>query len=131
MMYDYLAANAWISHAILNMFGFDAVLNKTQISSRDFSIVVRRGCDAVEPAALFVSAVLAFPAPWKKKAVGIVAGSLVLLAVNILRIVSLFWIGIVARPLFAKIHLEIWPLLFILAAFALCAAWIRWTRNPA
>ncbi|MFA7344350.1 MAG: hypothetical protein WC003_08610 [Terrimicrobiaceae bacterium] len=130
-MYDYLAANAWISHALLNLFGFGTVLNQTQISSGDFSIVVRRGCDAVEPAALFASAVLAFPAPWEKKALGIVAGSLVLLAVNILRIVSLFWVGIVARPLFAKAHLEIWPLLFILAAFALCAAWIRWVNGNA
>lgn len=130
-MYDYLAANAWLSHSILNLFGFETLLNKTQISSGNFSIVVRRGCDAVEPAALFVSAVLAFPAPWKKKVLGIVAGSLVLLLINILRIVSLFWIGIVARPHFAKAHLEIWPLLFILAAFALCAVWIRWARNPA
>ena len=130
VMYDYLAANAWLSHALLNLLGFGTVLNMTQISSGDFSIVVRRGCDAVEPAALFASAVLAFPAPWRKKAVGIVAGTLVLLAINILRVVSLFWIGIVARPLFAKIHLEIWPLLFILAAFALCAAWIRWARKP-
>jgi len=130
-MYDYLTANAWLSHVILNLFGFNTLLNKTQISSGDFSIVVRRGCDAVEPAALFVSAVLAFPAPWAKKTVGIVAGTSVLLAINILRVVSLFWIGIVARPLFAKVHLEIWPLLFILAAFALCAAWVRWARTPA
>ncbi|MFA7342788.1 MAG: hypothetical protein WC003_00660 [Terrimicrobiaceae bacterium] len=72
-MYDYLAANAWISHALLNLFGFGTVLNQTQISSADFSIVVRRGCDAVEPAALFASAVLAFPAPWEKKTLGIVA----------------------------------------------------------
>jgi exosortase/archaeosortase family protein len=130
-IYDYLAANTWLSHAILNLFGFGTELNKTQISSGDFSIVVRRGCDAVEPAALFASAVLAFPAPWAKKAVGIIAGTLVLLAINSLRIVSLFWVGIVARPIFAKVHLEIWPLLFILAAFALCAGWIRWARNPA
>jgi len=130
-MYDYLAANAWISHAVLNLLGFDTLLNKTQISSGDFSIVVRRGCDAVEPAALFASAVLAFPAPAAKKVVGILAGTLVLLAINILRVVSLFWIGIVARPLFAKVHLEIWPLLFILAALALCAVWIRWTRTQA
>lgn len=126
MMYGYLAANAWAAHAILNLFGFGTELNKTMISSEAFSIVVRRGCDGVEPAALFASAVLAFPAPWKKKALGVVAGTVILLLVNILRVVSLFWIGIIARPFFARVHLEIWPLLFILAAFALCAAWIRW-----
>lgn len=129
LMVDYLVANAWLSHSILNLFGFETLLNTTQISTANFSIVVRRGCDAVEPAALFASAVLAFPAPWTMKAVGIVAGALVLLAVNILRIVSLFWIGSVARPLFAKVHLEIWPLLFILAALALCVAWIRWVKS--
>jgi exosortase/archaeosortase family protein len=131
LMYGYLAANAWISDALLNLLSFRTELNKTMISSADFSIVVRRGCDGIEPAALFVSAVLAFPAPWAKKAAGIVLGTLVLLLLNIVRIVSLFWIGVVARPLFAKMHLEIWPLLFILAAIALCAAWIRWVRSQA
>ncbi len=131
ILYGYLAANAWISHVILNLLGFGTELNKTMISSEAFSIVVRRGCDGIEPAALFASAVLAFPAPWAKKVAGIVFGTVVLLLINILRVVSLFWIGIVARPLFDKVHLEIWPLLFILAAIALCAAWIRWVRSPA
>lgn len=129
LVYDYLAANAWVAHGILNGLGFATHLDRTLISSADFSIAVRRGCDGLEPAALFASAVLAFPAPWRARLVGILLGTAILLALNVLRIVSLFGIGVIARPFFAKAHLEIWPLVFILAAMLLAAAWIRWVRR--
>lgn len=130
VVYGYLVANAWISNAILDLLGFATRVDGTLIASADFSIAVRRGCDGLEPAALVISALLAFPAPWTRKIAGILVGTAVLLLLNILRIVSLFWIGSVSRPIFAKAHLEIWPLLFILAAFVICWGWVRWVQQP-
>jgi exosortase H (IPTLxxWG-CTERM-specific) len=129
-LYSYLRANAWLASGMLNLLGQDSHLSEITIRSAHFAITVRRGCDAIEPSWFFCAALLAFPAPWRRKLAGIVAGTLALQALNLLRIVSLYFIGLHYPAGFGPAHVEIWPVLFILAAISLWVGWIGWTKPP-
>jgi exosortase/archaeosortase family protein len=129
MLYAYLGANAWAANAILNLLGTDSQVSQVTVRSAGFVMNVRRGCDAIEPAWFFCSAVIAFPGPWSAKVPGILAGSAIILAMNLARLVSLFLIGLHYPRIFAVAHLEIWPAAFIILAVLLLVAWIGWARR--
>ncbi len=124
----YLEINAAAAGWILNGFGFGVEVSGITIRSPDFAISVRRGCDAIEPAFLFAAAVVAYPAPVAAKLSGIIFGVLVILAMNVARIISLFWLGVQARAFFATAHLEVWPVLFLLAAIICWFVWMKRTQ---
>lgn len=126
----YLEANATVSSLVLRALNQDTSSTGTIIQSEKLSIAVRRGCDAIEPAWLLAAALLAFPAPLSRKASAILVGSMLLLALNIVRIVSLFFIKLHWPRMFDPAHLEIWPALFILVAAVLWVRWVRWVTTP-
>jgi len=128
---EYLRVNAWLSNVILNTLGQNTEVVGLTIRAEHFSIAIRRGCDAIEPAWLFASAVLAFPMPWRQRLFGILAGVPLLCLLNLVRIVSLYFIGAYAPSLFYTMHLEVWPAIFILAAGTLWFFWMRWARAEA
>jgi exosortase/archaeosortase family protein len=130
LIYAYLEANAWLSNLILHGLGQDTRLTDTTIRSARFAITVRRGCDAIEPAWLFCAAVLAYPGRAGPKVLFCLAGTLALQLLNLVRIVSLFFVGLHWPGFFQSAHLEIWPVVFIVIALLLWTGWIRWTRQP-
>lgn len=129
-LYLYLRGNAWLAGAILHGLGQDIHVSDLTIRSGAFAVSTRRGCDAFEPAWFFCAAVLAYPAAWRAKPRILLAGAAAILALNLVRIVSLYYLGRYAPGLFASAHLEIWPALFILAAVALWILWVRSVSRP-
>jgi exosortase/archaeosortase family protein len=75
---------------------------------------------------IFISGVLAFPAKWSAKIIGVVGGLLVIQAINMVRIISLFYIGVFFPKLFNSSHVFIWQSLVILAGVTL---WIVWAHR--
>jgi len=125
----YLRSNAELSNTILRWFGQASVVTGSTIRSPQFSITIKRGCDALEPSWLFCAAVLAFPAPWRRRLPGMALGVAAILTLNLVRIVSLFFLGLHLPAFFEMVHLEVWPVLFILAALLLWLGWLAWTRG--
>lgn len=105
-----------VTSPILNLLGFGTTVDGTKIFNNDFSINIKRGCDAIEAIVLFTICTLAVPASWKTKITGIFAGTLALSLLNLLRLVSLFLTGIYLPSLFDMMHNEIWQVLFIILA---------------
>ncbi len=120
----YLQRTASVAGSIVNGLGFEGleVRDKTLYCKRG-TITVERGCDAVAPTVLFLSAVIASPAPWLDKLVGLFAGTFILMIVNIVRIITLFWTRVFWTKAFDVMHLDIWQFLFILLAILLWALW--------
>lgn len=126
--YHHLIAR--VSGGVLAVLGHETTVADTSISSPKFSVQIVRGCDAVEAIALFVCAVLAFPLPFLKKLAGLIVGAPLLLILNLVRIVSLFLVGVYSPRLFALTHLDVWQALFIFFAVLLWIIWLLWaTRN--
>lgn len=74
---------------------------------------------------LFIGAVIAYPAPLKAKTVGALIGLVVLTAVNLLRIMSLFWIGSAYPEYLDVAHLLVWQTAIILLAIVLWLFWVE------
>ena len=130
LLFSYLEANAWMANAILHGIGQATWLEETTIRSARFAITIRRGCDAIEPSWLFCAALISFPASAGWKILGMVTGTLFLQALNLVRITSLYYLGLQYPALFKVAHLEIWPVVFILAAIGLWIGWVRRTWRP-
>ena len=129
LLYGYLQANAWMANAILSWLGQNTHVSDVVIQSPTFSIAIRRGCDAVEPTWLLCAAILAFQAKLNDKLLGMLIGIVLLQILNLVRIVTLYLIGIHWPSGFNSAHLEVWPILFILVAISLFATWVNWTSR--
>jgi exosortase H (IPTLxxWG-CTERM-specific) len=115
------------SHAI----AYGKILQST---SSNFAISIERGCNGVEAVIILVSAMLAFPAPWKHKLVGISLGFLAIQVLNLVRIISLFYLGQWNRLWFDWFHLYLWQALIVLDALVVFLVWLRYLpheRGPA
>ena len=93
------------------------------------SLTVAKNCDAMDVNLLLVAAMIAFPAPWKRRLVGIVAGVGLLSIVNLLRIVALYQINVHAPRAFEFIHAEVFPLVMVVLAVGAFGIWSRWSRQ--
>lgn len=120
---------AKVSGGLLSVLGQEITVTGKSIHSPRFSVSIIRGCDAVEAIALYVCAVLAFPLPFLKKLPGMIAGTLLLSILNLVRIVSLFLIGVYYPRIFALTHIDIWQALFIFFAVLLWILWLLWATR--
>ena len=73
---------------------------------------------------------LAYPAPWRYKLLGIGAGFLAIQALNLVRIISLFYLGQWNRTWFDWFHLYLWQALIVLDALVAFLVWLRWLPQP-
>lgn len=122
----YLNLNADVSAMMLRVLGEDANATGQDVHSPRMSLSIRAGCDAIEPSFMFVAAVLAFPAAVKAKLIGVLVGVPLLLLMNLVRILSLYYIGIHAPRWFETAHVDIWQPTFILIALACWIVWVLW-----
>ena len=68
---------------------------------------------------------LAFPASWKYRAIGVLAGLFAVKALNIVRVISLFYIGQWNMQVFEWAHLYLWQMLIMLDVLIVWLIWIR------
>ena len=123
----YLEANAKATVWTLSAVGYPNISREgTRVSCPRGSITVARGCDAMEPAALFISAVLASPVTWRARIFAALAGTALLLFINLIRIISLFLCAVHWKSAFDVMHLDVWQALFIFLAIFLWAIWAAW-----
>jgi exosortase H (IPTLxxWG-CTERM-specific) len=123
---------ARLSAGVLRVLGEDAGVRTTRndiiLSSPRFSVTIYNGCNGLITSLIFISGVVAFPSGMRAKAVGILVGSLAIQAINQVRIVSLFYIGIYLPQFFNESHIFVWQSLVIIAGVAM---WIVWANNAA
>jgi exosortase/archaeosortase family protein len=122
-----LATNAALSAALLRALGEDASATRNHVDSSRFGISIWDGCDALEPLGLFAAAVAATPVPLGLRLLGIISGALLLLLINQLRIVSLYFTGIYFPRAFEALHVEVWQVLFVLLGIGIWMIWSQWT----
>lgn len=124
------AGYAKISSILINVFGESTAVNKEIISSPRFSLAVKKGCDAIAPMILLFMAIIAFPTKFKWKVPGVVVGISALVTLNIIRIVSLYFIGAnFSTKVFDIMHIDIWQILFLVFTVFLWLMWMNWMRG--
>jgi exosortase/archaeosortase family protein len=90
------------------------------------------GCTALIPTAIFIAAVLAYPCRIRDKVLGILFGIVAISAVNLVRTVTLFFIGTSFPGFFETAHFLIWQSLVIVISIGLWLLWAqKFVRVPA
>jgi exosortase H (IPTLxxWG-CTERM-specific) len=96
-----------------------------QSTTSGFAVSIEAGCNGIEAAIILIAAMLAFPAPWKQRLIGILAGLTAVQALNVARVVSLFYIGQWNLRVFEWAHLYVWQALIMLDVLVVWLVWIR------
>jgi exosortase/archaeosortase family protein len=109
--------------ALLNALGNATVVRDADILSSGFGISVVTACTGLFVTGLFLAAVAAFPASWRAKLVGAGIGLVALFAVNVVRLASLYYVGVYWRSALEPIHQLVWQSLVIAFAVSL---WLLW-----
>jgi len=114
---------------LLNLMGERNSLIEGTIASGDFSITVLKACTCAEFVWFYCAALIAFPSRWPRKIPGILIGAVVILALNVIRITTLFLVGVHFRSAFDAFHEQVWSILLVVATICLTVAWIGWARR--
>ena len=84
-----------LSHMIITICGGHATRQGAILRSPGgFGVEMLDGCNAVNVTMLLCSAIFAFPAAWKMKTLGILGGAAIIQVVNLLRFISIFFLGL-------------------------------------
>ena len=118
---------ARVSGSLMRLFDASITTSGKVIGSKTgaFSVSIEAGCNGVEATLVLVAAILAFPAPWAHRVRGIVVGVMAIQALNILRVVSLFYLGQWNYDAFEWAHLYVWQALIMLDVLVVWVVWVR------
>jgi exosortase H (IPTLxxWG-CTERM-specific) len=94
-------------------------------TANGFAVSIEAGCNGVEATIVLVAAMLAFPAPWRNKLIGLVAGIVAVQGLNVVRVISLFYLGQWNLQLFEIAHLYVWQALIMLDVLIVWLIWVR------
>src|SRR5581483_8912857 len=81
------------SGGALNLLGQHVTRNGTALQSPRFGVNIRNGCNGVEAMVILLAAIVAFPASWRARVIGLALGTAVIQIVNLVRVVALFLTG--------------------------------------
>jgi exosortase H (IPTLxxWG-CTERM-specific) len=99
--------------------------NVLQSPRNGFAVSIEAGCNGVEATIVLVAAMLAFPAPWTRKLVGLAAGIVAVQGLNIIRVISLFYLGQWNFDAFEFAHRYVWQALIMLDVLIVWLLWVR------
>ena len=92
-------------------------------------IAIEAGCNGVEACIMLAAAMLAYPAAVRWKISGLILGCLAIQALNLVRIVSLFYLVQWSASAFEFAHLYLWQALIMLDVLLVWLLWLRWVSG--
>jgi exosortase H (IPTLxxWG-CTERM-specific) len=117
------AISAWLVTVIdPNVAAAGKIIRST---ANGFAVSIEAGCNGVEATIVLLSAILAFPAPAREKLVGLGAGIAAVQGLNVVRVISLFYLGQWNMQAFEWAHLYVWQALIMLDVLVVWLIWVR------
>ena len=111
---------------VLNVLSMKATASGTLLSVEGFAARIDDVCTGIFVVAIYLSVVPAYPSQAVQKLKGFLLGASVILILNLLRVISLMYIGRYAPAFFETAHLLVWQSLIIFTALLV---WIYWTER--
>jgi len=116
-------AIAVVSAAILNALGQHVTVSGVILAAGSHAVSIQNGCNGIEAVVFLIAAILAFPATWRQRLIGLVAAIALIQLLNLVRVVTLFLINRYKPDLFELFHLAIWQTVIGGSAIALFYVW--------
>ena len=122
---------ASMSSGIVSFFDANAISHGIllQDSKSGFAVSIQPGCNGIEAAIVLIAAISAFPSSFIEKIIGIMIGFIAVQALNVIRIISLFYLGQWNATAFEWAHLYIWQALIMLDVFIVFILWIKYIKR--
>lgn len=92
-------------------------------------ISIEAGCNGVEACIMLAAALFAYPAALRARMTGLLVGSVAIQLVNLVRIISLFYLVQWSVPAFEFAHLYLWQALIMLDVLVVWLVWLRWVTR--
>jgi exosortase H (IPTLxxWG-CTERM-specific) len=103
--------------------------NVLQHTASGSGVAIEAGCNGVEACIMLAAAMLAYPAGARCKLAGLLLGSLAIQGLNLLRIISLFYLLEWSTAAFEFAHLYLWQALIMLDVVVVWLVWLRWATR--
>jgi len=135
-----LVSHSWFIEKVLNPFaivltyliglviktlGNPIEMQATIITTPHFSMEIYYKCTGIYQLTGYLAGVLAYPTTFRKKASGMIWGSCLINILNFIRILSIFYIGILATEWVDFFHAVLWEALFIFVTIGLLFFWAK------
>ncbi len=129
----FTAAVAKVSAIVLQTFDSGVQAHGIVLSDIETgaAVSIQPGCNGVEAMIVVIAAIAATPATWKQKLVGLAIGFLAIQALNVARIISLFYLLQWNPVWFEWAHLYLWQALIMLDGLIVYLLWVRMLPAPA
>jgi exosortase/archaeosortase family protein len=126
---EVLTAQATV--ALLHLLNIEAVRAASQIHHPGgFAYEIYYRCTGALPIAILSIFILAYPAAWRHKITGLIVGIPLLIALNLVRLIHLFYVGVHAPAEFDMFHGLVWEGIIIMATLGLWWIWSLWADRP-
>ena len=90
-----------------------------------FGVSIEPGCNGVEACIILAAAIVAFPSTWKHRAWGLGLGFVAVQLLNVIRVISLFYLGQWNASVFKIAHEFLWQGLIMLDVLVVWLLWVR------
>ena len=119
---------ASITAFLLHLFDSDVMSSGIILGSlsKGTAVAIQAGCNGIEAIICLTAAILAYQATWKEKLIGLIVGFFAIQSLNIVRIISLFYLLQWNKVWFEWAHLYAWQALIFLDVLIVFILWIRW-----
>ena len=120
--------SAWTAssvHGLLRVFTDATTLRGHLVTFDGFAVAIIVECVGLLEMLIYSACVLAFPAPVRTRAIGVVLGCLAIFVFNLLRIVTLLLVGRYANDWFDFFHVYFWQATLIAMIVGVLYGWIR------
>jgi exosortase/archaeosortase family protein len=90
-----------------------------------FAMLISAKCTGLFQAAFLIAGIIATPARFFQRIIGIAAGTIILSAINLFRLITIFLVGIYTPKFLEIYHDIIWETLMIIITFFV---WYQWKK---
>jgi archaeosortase B (VPXXXP-CTERM-specific) len=111
--------------SFMSLFTSATVSHGDLVTYDGFSVSIIIECVGILEMLIYSACVLAFPAPWRARAIGVPAGCLAIYSFNVLRIATLLVVGRHWHAAFDFFHLYFWQATLIAMIVGVLYGWIR------
>jgi exosortase H (IPTLxxWG-CTERM-specific) len=118
---------ATLSSSIVRLFDSHAIASGIILrdSQSGFAVSIQPGCNGIEAIIVLIAAILAYPSPKEAKFYGIILGFIAIQSLNVIRIISLFYLGQWNQTVFEWAHQYVWQALIMLDVLLVFIIWLR------
>ena len=121
-----MVVTADLTGFFLKLFGLTVRVSGRLVSMPNFSIEVVGECTGLYELLIFLAAMIAYPAGWKKKLIGAGLAMPFLYAVNLIRMIFITLVANWSPKTFDFLHMYFWQVAMILI---ILSAWVLWIEK--